>query len=75
MNFGTGSAASLRGRVQVPSAGSYQLLTRYAVAGADVGNDRCVRETGVRIASPVFAQTPSVSDWACRRCRWNCRQG
>ncbi|WP_085946671.1 glycoside hydrolase family 98 domain-containing protein [Paracidovorax oryzae] len=63
VNFGTGSAASLRGRVQVPSAGSYQLLTRYAVAGADVGTID-VYVNGVRIASPVFAQTPSVSDWA-----------
>ncbi|XDF34892.1 glycoside hydrolase family 98 domain-containing protein [Paracidovorax avenae] len=63
VNFGTGSAASLRGRVQVPAAGRYQLLARYAVAGADVGTID-VYVNGVRVASPVFAQTPSVSDWA-----------
>lgn len=63
VNFGTSSAASLRGRVQVPSAGSYQFLTRYAVAGADVGTID-VYVNGVRAGSPVFTQTPTASDWA-----------
>ncbi|AVS79097.1 sugar-binding protein [Paracidovorax avenae] len=63
VNFGTSSAASLRGRVQVPLAGSYRLLTRYAVAGADVGTID-VYVNGVRAGSPVFTQTTTASDWA-----------
>ncbi|WCM93824.1 carbohydrate-binding protein [Acidovorax sp. NCPPB 2350] len=63
LNFGTSASASIRNRVRVPADGTYQLRTRYSVAGADVGSiDLYVN--GVRAAAPAFTQTASLSDWA-----------
>ncbi|WP_429002451.1 glycoside hydrolase family 98 domain-containing protein [Xanthomonas sacchari] len=63
VDFGTGAAASIRTDVRVASAGTYQVQTRYSTAGASVGNvDLYVN--GVKVGTPLFAQTASASDWA-----------
>lgn len=63
VDFGTSPAASVRDDIDVPSAGTYRLQTRYSTAGASIGNvDLYVN--GIRVGSPTFAQTASPSDWA-----------
>ena len=66
LQFGTGATAAVRDSVTVLSAGAYRLETRYAVVGANVGGiDLYVN--GAKIASPIFPQTPSLSNWAVLR--------
>ncbi|WP_045728526.1 glycoside hydrolase family 98 domain-containing protein [Xanthomonas sp. GPE 39] len=63
VDFGSNPAASIRTNVNVPSAGTYQLQTRYSTAGASIGTvDLYIN--GVNVGTPAFAQTTSASDWA-----------
>lgn len=63
LNYGTNAAASARGSINVPAAGSYLMQIRYALAGAATGSvDLYVN--GNRVGAPAFAQTASPSDWA-----------
>lgn len=63
LQFGNGSASAVRDTVTVPAPGRYLLQTRYAVTGADITSvDLYVN--GVRIGTPVFNRTPTLSDWA-----------
>ncbi|MEO7497190.1 MAG: glycoside hydrolase family 98 domain-containing protein [Massilia sp.] len=63
LNFGTNAAARMRKTVNVPTAGAYRLLTRYAVTGSGTSAiDLYVN--GVRVATPQFAATATLSDWA-----------
>ncbi len=63
LQFGTGAGSAVRDTVSVPKTGAYRLETRYAVTGADIGSvDLYVN--GARVGTPVFAQTPTLSDWA-----------
>jgi hypothetical protein len=63
LQFGTIATSAVRDTVTVPAAGSYRLETRYSVVGADITSiDLYVN--GVKVATPTFSQTPTLSDWA-----------
>lgn len=63
VDFGNSPAASIRTDVNVASAGTYQLQTRYSTAGASIGTvDLYIN--GTKVGTPAFAQTASASDWA-----------
>ncbi|WP_320534849.1 glycoside hydrolase family 98 domain-containing protein [Robbsia andropogonis] len=63
LNFGGSDSASIRDTVTVPSGGAYTLMTRYVDADASVNNiDLYVN--GIKVATPLFAQTTTNSDWA-----------
>ena len=66
MKFGTSSSARTRDTVTALEGGSYRLETKYAVTGANVTTiDLYVN--GVKVATPVFAQTPTLSNWATNK--------
>lgn len=60
--FGTNAAASIRETVNVPQPGVYQLSIKYSAAGGNV-NTVDLLVNGTKVATPVFTQTASVSDW------------
>jgi hypothetical protein len=49
--------------VVVLKAGTYRLETRYSVTGVNV-NTIDLYVNGIKVATPAFAQTPTLSDWA-----------
>ena len=58
---GTSASASLRDTVRVPSAGSYRLLTRYAIASGNVSTlDLYVN--GTKVATPALVKTGSRAE-------------
>jgi hypothetical protein len=66
LQFGTGSSAAVRDSVSVLNAGTYRLETRYAVAGT-ITNSVNLYVNGVNVATPAFAQTATLSDWAIHK--------
>lgn len=59
---GTNALASVRDTVYALRSGTYQLITRYTVAGGDVNNlDLYVN--GTKVATPVFTKTANTSIW------------
>ncbi len=62
LRFGTGSSAAVRDVVTVLKAGTYRLQTRYANSGSSRGNIH-LYVNGADVATPVFTQTASYSDW------------
>lgn len=66
MRFGTSSSASVRDSVTVLQSGTYRLETKYSVTGANISTiDLYVN--GVKVATPLFTQTASYSDWALNK--------
>ncbi len=66
VQFGTSSSAAVRDSVTVLKSGTYRLETRYSVTGANVSTiDLYVN--GVKMATPVFTQTVTLSDWATNK--------
>lgn len=63
LRFGTDSAAAVRDTATVLKNGTYRLETRYSVTGSDI-NSVDLYVNGVFAAAPMFAQTPSLSEWA-----------
>jgi len=63
LRFGTNSAASVRSHVKVLESDIYRLETRYSNTGADRSNIH-LYVNGSYVATPVFTNTPSYSDWA-----------
>ena len=66
LNFGTSSAAAVRSAVTVPRSGTYRLQTKYAVTGASI-TTMDLYVNGVKVATPVFTPTATLSDWASNR--------
>ena len=63
LRFGNNTAASIRDTITVLKSGSYKLLTKYSVTSGNVSTiDLYVN--GVKVATPSFTQTASLSDWA-----------
>jgi hypothetical protein len=63
VQFGTNAAAAIRDTVKVLKNGVYKLQTKYSAAvGAVTTIDLYVN--GVKVATPTFTQTASVSTWA-----------
>jgi hypothetical protein len=66
LQFGTSSLAAVRESVKVLKAGTYRLETRYSVTGANVSTiDLYVN--GIKVATPTFTQTATLSDWATNK--------
>lgn len=66
LQFGTSSLAAVRDSVKVLKAGTYRLETRYAVTGANISTiDLYVN--GIKVATPTFTQTATLSDWATNK--------
>lgn len=63
LQFGTSASAAIRKIVTVLKAGVYRLETKYSNTGAARGNIH-LYANGAFVAAPVFATTPSNSDWA-----------
>ncbi len=63
IQFGTNSAASIRDTVTVLKNGIYKLQTKYSTVGGAV-NTIDLYVNGIKVATPTFTQTSSVSDWA-----------
>jgi hypothetical protein len=63
LQFGTSSTASVRDYVTVLNDGTYLLETRYTATGGDV-NSIDLYVNGSKTATPSFAQTSSLSNWA-----------
>lgn len=63
VQFGTSVAAGLRDSVTVRRAGTYRLETRYSVTGANV-NTIDLYVNGIKVATPAFTTTATLSDWA-----------
>jgi hypothetical protein len=61
--FGTSSSAGVRESVVARKAGTHRLETRYAVTGANV-NSIDLYVNGIKVATPAFTQTATLSDWA-----------
>jgi hypothetical protein len=62
LQFGTNAAAAVRKTVNVLQSGTYNLQTRYVVTGGNVTTiDLYVN--GLKVSTPVFAVTPTTSDW------------
>ncbi|QEI13547.1 carbohydrate-binding protein [Cellvibrio japonicus] len=74
LNFGTSASASVRDHVSVSSAGTYQLRTRYSLTGANISSID-VYVNGARVATPVFTQTSSTSNWAINQQTINLNAG
>ncbi|MES2923304.1 MAG: glycoside hydrolase family 98 domain-containing protein [Verrucomicrobiota bacterium] len=66
LQFGTGAAASVRDSVNVLSAGTYRLETRYAVTGT-ITNTVDLYVNGIRVGAPGFNPTATLSDWAIHK--------
>jgi hypothetical protein len=66
LQFGTSSSAAVRDSVNVLKSGTYRLETRYSVTGADV-NTIDLYVNGIKVATPLFSQTPTLSDWATNK--------
>lgn len=74
LNFGTNAAAKIRTTVNVPMSGTYRLSTRYAIVGGATSTvDLYVN--GVRVTTPAFAATATLSDWAVDRQTVNLNAG
>lgn len=74
LQLGLSSSAAVRDYVTVLTSGQYALETRYVVTGADVGNfDLYVN--GAKVATPIFTQTASLSDWAVKSIPINLNAG
>ncbi|WP_338290080.1 glycoside hydrolase family 98 domain-containing protein [Luteolibacter sp. LG18] len=66
LQFGNGSTAAVRDAVTAPKAGTYRLETRYAVTTGNIGSvDLYVN--GTKVATPLFNQTATLSDWAVHK--------
>lgn len=66
LKFGTSSTASIRDTNTVLESGTYRLETRYSVTGANVSTiDLYVN--GIKVATPLFTQTPTLSSWATNK--------
>ncbi len=63
LGLGTRSNARVRDIITVLKDGTYWLETRYAVTGANV-NTVALYINGVRVATPTFTKTNSLSDWS-----------
>jgi hypothetical protein len=63
LRFGTSLSAAVRDSVIVLKAGIYRLETRYSVTGANV-NSIDLYVNGIKVATPAFTQTATLSDWA-----------
>lgn len=66
LQFGTSPLAAVRDSVVVLKAGIYRLETRYAVTGANV-NTIDLYVNGIKVATPTFTQTATLSDWAIQK--------
>ena len=62
LRFGTNSSAAVRDNVRVLESGVYRLETRYAVTGSDI-NSIDLYVNGTLVTTPIFTQTPALSDW------------
>ncbi len=62
LRMGNNSNAAVRATVYALRAGTYQLITRYSVTGADV-NSFDLFVNGSKLATPLFARTESLSSW------------
>jgi hypothetical protein len=60
--FGTSASAALRKTVTVLKAGTYRIEIKYSNPGATRNNIH-LYANGVYAATPVFATTPTYSDW------------
>jgi len=74
LQFGTSSAAAVRDTVTVLKAGTYRLETRYSVTGANV-NTIDMYVNGIKVATPAFTQTATLSDWAINKQNINLNAG
>ncbi|MBN1926148.1 MAG: hypothetical protein JW798_09955, partial [Prolixibacteraceae bacterium] len=74
LNFGTGSNAGIRDHISVLNDGTYELQTRYTVAGGDV-NSIDLYVNGEKHSSPLFAKTPSIGEWAINTQKINLNKG
>ncbi len=63
VQFGTSASAGLRDSVNARKSGTYRLETRYAVTSANV-NTIDLYVNGIKVATPAFTQTATLSDWA-----------
>lgn len=63
LQLGTNAAASIRDTLYITYPGTYQLQTRYAVTGGNVGTVN-LYVNGNNVATPLFTQTASTSTWA-----------
>lgn len=66
IKFGTSSSASVRDVVTVLRNGTYRIETRYSVTGANISTIG-LYVNGTKVATPVFTQTASYSDWAVNK--------
>jgi len=62
LRVGTSSSAGVRDTVYALRTGTYQLITKYAVTGGDV-NSLDLYVNGLKVATPVFTLTTTLSDW------------
>lgn len=62
LRVGRNSQASVRKTVYALRNGTYQLITRYSVTSGDV-NSLDLYVNGEMIATPIFSQTATSSDW------------
>jgi hypothetical protein len=65
LQFGTSSSAAVRDSVKVLKAGTYRLETRYSVAANVSSIDLYIN--GIKVATPAFTQTATLSDWAINK--------
>ena len=63
LQFGTNAAASIRDTLYITYPGTYQLQTRYALTGGNVGTVN-LYVNGINVATPSFTQTGSTNTWA-----------
>jgi hypothetical protein len=63
LSFGTSASARIRKTVNVPTSGTYQLSTRYAMTGTGTSAID-VYVNGAKVATPAFAATATLNDWA-----------
>lgn len=66
LQFGTSGTAAVRESVVALKAGTHRLETRYAVTGANV-NTIDLYVNGIKVATPAFTLTPTLSDWALNK--------
>lgn len=66
VQFGPSASAGLRDSVVARKAGTYRLETRYSVTGANV-NTIDLYVNGIKVATPAFTTTPTLSDWAIHK--------
>jgi hypothetical protein len=63
LRVGSNATATVRDSVFVLRSGKYKLITRYVVTGSDA-NSLDLYVNGVKVATPLFTKTATISNWA-----------